>query len=244
MTSAGWHRCTFSGHRLSRSPLGLFGLPLNSMISERPIQPSHLLTMMSTDTSGIAEAPASRGRRALKWAWRCLLFVAVVVLIVACNRYVVAHPEMASHLQSMGYPGLFIVAAISGFNVLVPLPVAGFTPALTSAGYDPWMVILVFSLGMSLGDFAGYLLGLWGRHASGVKVPKFVQTLQKWSEEKPLLFMASIFLYASFVPIPNEVFVIPLAFARVAWHRLLIPIAFGHLVLNSLIHLGFGFLSH
>ena len=177
-------------------------------------------------------------------AWRGLLLAAVVALIVFCNRYVMAHPEWAGQLQAMGYPGLFIVAAISGFNVLVPLPVAGFTPALTSAGYDPWMVILVFSLGMSVGDFAGYLLGLWGRHASGVKVPKFVHTLQQWSEEKPALFMVSIFLYASFVPMPNEVFVIPLAFARVAWHRLLIPIAFGHIVLNTLIHFGFDFLSH
>lgn len=200
--------------------------------------------MMSTDTSGMPAASASRSRRSLKWAWRGLLCVAMMALIVTCNRYVMGHPEIAGQLQAMGYPGLFIVAAISGFNVLVPLPVAGFTPALTSAGYDPWTVVLVFSLGMSVGDVAGYLLGWWGRHASGVRVPKFVQTLQQWSEEKPLLFMAAIFLYASIVPVPNEVFVIPLAFARVAWHRLLIPVACGHLVLNSLIHLGFGFLSH
>jgi len=200
--------------------------------------------MTSPDHSGIADAATSRTRHVLTWAWRGLLLAVVVALIVSCNRYVMAHPEWAGQLQAMGYPGLFIVAAISGFNVLVPLPVAGFTPALTSAGYDPWMVILVFSLGMSVGDFAGYLLGLWGRHASGVKVPKFVHTLQQWSEEKPVLFMVSIFLYASFVPMPNEVFVIPLAFARVAWHRLLIPIAFGHVVLNTMIHLGFDFLSH
>jgi membrane protein YqaA with SNARE-associated domain len=200
--------------------------------------------MTTSDSSGVADAPVSRGKQALKWIWRALLLAAVVASIVACNRYVMEHPELAGQLQAMGYPGLFLVAAISGFNVLVPLPVAGFTPALTSAGYDPWMVILVFSLGMSLGDFAGYLLGLWGRHASGVKVPAFVQTLQKWSEEKPAFFMLAIFLYASFVPMPNEVFVIPLAFARVAWHRLLIPIAFGHVVLNTMIHLGFDFLSH
>jgi membrane protein YqaA with SNARE-associated domain len=200
--------------------------------------------MTTPDSNGVADVPVPRGKLVLRWVLRGLLLAAVVFLIVICNRYVMAHPELAERLQAMGYPGLFIVAAISGFNVLVPLPVAGFTPALTSAGYDPWMVIVVFSLGMSVGDFAGYLLGLWGRHASGVKVPPFVQTLQRWSEEKPALFMLAIFLYASFVPMPNEVFVIPLAFARVAWHRLLIPIAFGHIVLNSLIHFGFDFLSH
>lgn len=196
--------------------------------------------------STLAESPTpalTLRRRVVKWAFRVLVLAFVIALIVAANRYVAAHPEFGARLHELGYPGLFVAAAISGFNVLVPVPVAGFTPALQSIGFDPFWVIIVFSLGMSVGDSVGYLLGLLGRNASGRKAPRFVETLHRWSVERPIAFMAAIFLYASLVPMPNELFVIPLAFARVAWHRLLIPVGLGHIVLNSLIFAGFDVLA-
>lgn len=188
-------------------------------------------------------SPLPMRRRVAHWCVKGAVLGVVITLIVWANRYVAAHPELGEQLHALGYPGLFLAAAISGFNVLVPVPVAGFTPALTSAGYDPIWVIVVFSLGMSVGDFAGYVLGMLGRNASGRRAPRWVETLHGWSVDRPIAFMAAIFLYASLVPMPNELFVIPLAFARVAWHRLLIPIGFGHIVLNSLIFAGFDVLA-
>ncbi len=72
--------------------------------------------------------------------------------------------EMAA---SAGYPGLLAVSVISGFNLIAPIPVAVFYPFLMESGFDPIPTLITIALGMTGGDFLGYLIGDSSRELVG-----------------------------------------------------------------------------
>ena len=66
-------------------------------------------------------------------------------------------------VNDFGLGGIFIVSAISGFNLVVPIPIATFIPVFLESGFDFLTVILIISLGMTTGDILSYFIGSFGR---------------------------------------------------------------------------------
>ena len=144
---------------------------------------------------------------------------------------------MVDYIERFGYGGLFFVSAISGFNIVVPLPVSSFFPTLMAAGFTPSMTIVVISLGMLAGDSVGYILGRTGRSMVGdsKKEYKIIKIIKKAEKKHPLLPYGVLVLYAAFVPLPNELIVIPMGYLRFRAPLIFISLFVSNILFNIVV---------
>lgn len=165
--------------------------------------------------------------------------VVLAALAVTLGLAVRDNPDIAALITQFGYPGLLIASIVSGFNILVPIPIATFVPAFLSAGMEPSVIVLTITLGTSLADTASYIIGkaartfVLSRHQA--KMQDLLERLHKRHDFAPIL---ALYLFASFMPLPNEVAVIPLALLGYKLRPIVIAVVLGNLTFNTLVTLG------
>ena len=100
-------------------------------------------------------------------------------------------------------------------------------------------MVIIIAAGMTLADFVAYLLGKTGRHmvlsAFEKKVINKFEIIKEKLHWSPVLIL---FLFASLVPFPNEIMVIPMAFLGYRSVYILLPVFFGNMVFNSIYAIG------
>lgn len=186
----------------------------------------------------MSDAPArTTSQRGRTLALRTAALIAVVALVVWVNEAVAENVRVLDAVRRFGYPGLLAVSAVSGFNVLVPIPVIAFFPFLMEAGLDPVLSVLIIGVGMTIGDMIGYLLGRAGRRI--VEKPHWMARLERVRERHRVAPYVLLFFYAAFAPLPNELIVIPLALIGARWYGVLSAALGGNLIFNSLAAAGF-----
>jgi len=184
-----------------------------------------------------APESADRSRRIRSHAVKTVAITAAVLVIVWANVVAAENVEVLDFVRRFGYPGLFAAAAISGFNLLVPIPVIGFFPLLMEAGLRPVPAVLVIGAGMTIGDMVGYLLGRAGRKL--VDKPHWMARMERVQDRHRLAPYILLFVYAAVVPLPNELIVIPMALIGCRWAGVLGAAFAGNLIFNALAAAGF-----
>jgi membrane protein YqaA with SNARE-associated domain len=181
-------------------------------------------------------------RLPLERHWRVALqLVAISVILAAAawvNIYAADHELARETAQRFGYPGIFLAAVVSGFNLVVPIPVIAFFPFFMETGFQPVLTVVLIALGMTTGDLIGYLLG---RAARGLVRPRedgIIRRLEALREAKPRAPLVVMFLYAAFAPLPNELLVLPMAFMRYPLAGIFAAVLAGNLIFNGLIAFG------
>jgi len=182
------------------------------------------------------EAPRRR-RSALSIAWKVAAVALAVAAIVWANQVGVENEQLLDAIARFGYPGLFVVSAISGFNVIIPIPAISLFPLLMQAGFHPVPTVLVIGAGMTVGDMVGFLLGRLGRKM--VESGSWLRRLERIREGHRLAPYVLLFFYASFAPLPNELIVIPMALIGCRWYGVLGAALAGNLIFNALAAAGF-----
>ena len=139
-------------------------------------------------------------------------------------------------IKDFGLGGIFIISAISGFNLVVPIPIATFIPVFLESGFNFYAVILIISLGMTTGDILSYLIGSLGRRViiteESLQKHWFVKLINKSRAKYKTLPYVILFIFASVVPIPNEITVMPMGFLGYKM-KIIIPILIvGNLIFN------------
>jgi membrane protein YqaA with SNARE-associated domain len=167
---------------------------------------------------------------------RMVIVCFAVLGAIWLNTQFASEAVLLNHIRSFGYLGLFLVSIVSGFNVLVPVPIIAFFPTLVSAGFDPFSTVGVIALGMTVGDALGYLIGSTAQDTSMAQ--RVSTQVEKIEKKHPLLLPLVIFLYGALVPLPNELIIIPLSALRVSFYRIFIPIMFGNILFNTLVATG------
>ena len=183
---------------------------------------------------------ADRGRRSIyrRRAVQLGALAIVIALVVWANLYAAEHDFVRELARRFGYPGLFVGAAISGFNLVVPIPVIAFFPFFMEVGFAPIPTVMTIALGMTTGDLVGYLLGRTTREMFAPRVRGMMARLERLREQHRVLPFVVMFLYAAFAPIPNEVLVIPLAFLRYPLIGIFTAVLAGNMIFNSLVAFG------
>lgn len=171
-------------------------------------------------------------------ALRLLAISGVVAAVVWANLYAAEHELVRSATERFGYPGIFVAAAISGFNLLVPIPVIGFFPFFMEIGFAPIPTVAVIAVGMTTGDLVGYLLGRAARDVVTPREDGLVRRLESLRDRHPRMPLLIMFLYAAFAPLPNEILVIPMAFLRYPVAGIFLAVLAGNLIFNSLLAFG------
>lgn len=183
-------------------------------------------------------SPATVARRARTMAFRLAALALLIVLITWANIYAAEHDLVREMARRFGYPGIFLGAAASGFNLVVPVPIIAFFPFFMDVGFDRVLTVLVIALGMTTGDLVGYFLGRTTREMFAPRVRGMMARLERLRDQHPVLPFVVMFLYAAFAPIPNEVLVIPLAFLRYPLIGIFTAVLAGNLIFNSLVAFG------
>jgi len=170
---------------------------------------------------------------------RTLLVVIVIVLVILLNRLAIGSDAVKDIAGRFGYAGIFLVSVVSGFNVVLPIPVAGFFPFFISAGFHPVVTIAVISLGMVVGDSVGYFLGRMGRTSAPQQMTRWAARVEHLWERHPFFAYLALFAYAAFVPLPNELIVVPFAFLGAKFRYVLLSVFLGNILFNTLVAFGF-----
>jgi len=168
-----------------------------------------------------------------------ILPILVLTVLIFGSYWLVTSTDIEAFVSVYGYPAMFGVALISGFNIIVPIPAVVFVPLMTASGLSLWITLLVIMVGMSLGDAIGFLLGRYGRRALEERTPPlFFLRYESFIRSHPLSLFLFVFFYGAFVPAPNEVIVIPLALSGCGWKKLLPPLFLGNAVFTILAAFG------
>lgn len=154
------------------------------------------------------------------------------------TQHLLANDAVRELVASFGYLGVTFLAVTAGLNAVVPIPAATFTPLFVAAGLSVVGIIAALTIGTLIADLTGYLLGWAGRDVIRAKYPGTYAFFAQLQQERRRLVPPVAFLYASFVPFPNEALVIPLALSGVPVRILLLPLLLGNIVHQSLLVYG------
>jgi membrane protein DedA with SNARE-associated domain len=177
---------------------------------------------------------AKRKKQVLSGVVLLLILTAVASLALFSAEYLLNNPDLQAQVASFGYLGVLVIAVIAGLNVILPIPAVAFTPIFTAAGLSLVGIILALTVGTLIADFIGYVFGRLSRETLATKYPAFVRRLENIHNYHRRWLLPIIFLYAAFMPVPNEALVIPLALLGVPWRIMMIPLFLGNLVNQSI----------
>lgn len=166
------------------------------------------------------------------------LVVAAFTIALYSTQLLTQSEAAREFIASFGYLGVGFLAIVAGLNAVVPVPAATLTPLFIAAGLSVLGIIVALTLGTLIADLTGYLLGWAGRDIVREKYPRTYHFFTTLQEERRHFVPPTAFLYASFVPFPNEALVIPLALSGVPVRTLLLPLLLGNIVHQSLLVYG------
>jgi uncharacterized membrane protein YdjX (TVP38/TMEM64 family) len=119
----------------------------------------------------------------------------VLIVVLAISLAIFLLPdEQVEQLKALGYPGLFVLAALSYATVFLPTPAALVVFSM-GAHLSPLGVAVAAGSGAAIGEVTGYLAGFSGQAA--IENTKAYQRLVGWMQRNGAL---TIYLLAA---IPN-----------------------------------------
>lgn len=169
-----------------------------------------------------------------------LFFIAWTILLSK-----ITPTEIVEYLGvSNGYLIAFIVALVGGLSTVINFPYQLVIFTLGAGGLNPLLVGLCAGAGVFLGDTISYIIGYHGRHILPDRLQRIFDRFAHWCLHAPNGVVPSIlFLYGALLPLPNDLIVISLAFARYPYWRVMIPLTLGNITFNTSIAV-FGWYSY
>lgn len=166
-----------------------------------------------------------------------LLGGALTLSFFAAN-YVAQNDAAQALVERFGYVGILLISIIAGLNLLVPIPAATFTPIYEAAGLSLPAIIAVLVIGTFIADAISYLIGIGGRSLTAERFKDLQTRILHFAEAHRAVLPVMVFLYAAFMPFPNEAIVVPLGFIGVPFRLLIIPLLLGNVVHQTLLTYG------
>jgi len=178
--------------------------------------------------------------RTQKIGLQALGIAVILVLIVRFTRFASGSEQVQGIVEHFGYLGILVISIVSGFNVFIPIPAVAFMGVFIDSGLHFWTVIIVISIGMTIGDGVGYLVGRTARDLTHLQKEKtkFLLRLSQLKEKGQIWPYLILLFYVSFAPAPNELIVIPMAFLGYRMKYIFGIILFGNIIFNTLLGLG------
>ncbi len=128
---------------------------------------------------------------------------------------------------------------LGGTSILFPFPYYLFVFTFAAGGSNPFLLGIATGLGVIIGESTSYYVGYHGRVVLSEGYQKRFNRLCKFCDTKTNTILISIvlFLYGSFIPLPNDFVILPLAFSRYNYWKLIIPLGLGNILFNIMVAL-------
>ena len=149
-------------------------------------------------------------------------------------------PEGLVHALGIrnSYIILFLVSLLGGTSLFLPFPYYLFTISFGAAGLNPLLLGIIAGTGVLIGDLTSYFIAYEARSIAPKKYTKIIKRIYDWSEKKnPYIFPILAFLYASFIPLPDDIIMVPTGLMRYPLIRVIVPLTLGKIVFNTLLAL-------
>ena len=111
---------------------------------------------------------------------------------MALTVLLLVYRDRIQHLESYGYPGIFLLSILTNATVLIPLPGVVFTSAM-GAVFNPFWVAIAAGSGATLGELSGYMAGVGGQ--VWLSNRDWYQRLENWIKKYnhwPIILLAFI----------------------------------------------------
>jgi len=167
-----------------------------------------------------------------------LFFATVFVGAVLFAHSLATDPGIQLAVAEFGYLGVITAGVIAGLNAFFPVPAATLTPLFVGAGLSLPLIVLSLAIGTLIADFTGFALGHLSRTIVAKRYPRTSAFFADLYQRRRKLVLPVAFLYAAFVPFPNEAILIPLALAGARFSLLLIPLFLGNLLNQAILVYG------
>jgi membrane protein DedA with SNARE-associated domain len=181
-------------------------------------------------------------RKTIQTTSKYFFIVAALIGVVATALFLAQmiqnNPDLQATIAGFGYLGVLVLAIIAGVNVFIPIPAASFTPAFLAAGLSLPFIIITLAIGTIIADYIGYAFGRWSRAGISEKYPTLLVRYEKLVTTRRLLLIPVIFLFAAFIPFPNEAIILPLAVLGIQFRLMLEPLLLGNIIHQTLLSYG------
>lgn len=136
-----------------------------------------------------------------------------------------------------GYVFAFVAGFLGGVSTFTTVPYALIVITLGAAGLSPVFLGLSAAFGLVLGDSTSYLIGYHGRKVIPSAFQVYFEKFSEWllTRKYSWLIPIVVFFYAALIPFSNDLVVISFGFARYPYWKLIIPLAAGSVVFNTII---------
>jgi uncharacterized membrane protein YdjX (TVP38/TMEM64 family) len=121
-----------------------------------------------------------------------LLRTGILILVIAVTILLIRYRDQVQAFGKYGYPGIFVVSALSNATLIFPIPGVVFTSAM-GAVFNPLWVAIAAGVGAAVGELTGYLAGYSGQIIVERRdwYDRLVEITRKYGE-LAILFMAFI----------------------------------------------------
>ncbi|KKS92384.1 MAG: hypothetical protein UV67_C0005G0047 [Parcubacteria group bacterium GW2011_GWC1_43_12] len=134
------------------------------------------------------------------------------------------------------YIAAFIISLIGGTSVFTTASFYATVATLAAGGLNIFILATIAGIGAALGDSFFFFLGTKGRKMSSPSFKKRLDRFSKWLRRLPnwtIPFFA--FIYAGFIPLPNDVMMISLALGKYKFRKIIPFVLAGDIVLMLII---------
>ncbi|KKS69447.1 MAG: hypothetical protein UV40_C0023G0010 [Parcubacteria group bacterium GW2011_GWA1_42_7] len=134
------------------------------------------------------------------------------------------------------YIAAFIISLIGGTSVFTTASFYATVATLAAGGLNIFILAAIAGIGAALGDSFFFFLGFKGRKISSPSFKKRLDRFSKWLRRLPnwtIPFFA--FIYAGFIPLPNDVMMISLALGKYKFRKIIPFVLAGDIVLMLII---------
>jgi uncharacterized membrane protein YdjX (TVP38/TMEM64 family) len=141
-------------------------------------------------------------------------------------------------IQEFGHASILIISFIAGLNALVPIPAATFVPIFTEGGISLSVVILLLIIGTMAANLVSFLIGVYGGKITKSHYPKLQNKMLDFYKGKEKWLPYFVFCFTAVLPLPDEVYLIPLGLIGIKLRQIFIPLLLGTIVYQTLAALG------
>ena len=124
-----------------------------------------------------------------------IIRILVFLFVFGLSVIIFVNKDEIQHLDTFGYPGLFILSILSNATVIVPVPGVILTSAMGIL-LNPLYVAIVAGAVASLGELSGYLAGFSGQGV--IENASWYEKVEKWMKSYGYLTIA----FLAFIPNP------------------------------------------
>ncbi|MCB9361974.1 hypothetical protein H6504_00930 [Candidatus Woesearchaeota archaeon] len=174
-------------------------------------------------------------KKRISFLFTLLLLVSWIVIFIFVS------PQQLIDIIGLhnGYILLFAIAVTGGFTAVSSTSYFIAVATLAEGGLHPIMLGIVGGIGLTLGDMYFYYLGRQGRRALAPRIQEKVSKFTDFLHKFPNYFIPFIlYLVAGFTFVPNDILTAGLAFAKIPFRYVFLPILLGNITLTSLVAYG------